>query len=61
MYADTRSYRCKVCNKDVEYTFPVKIEWHEDYKIVIPVNKKHYKAVARFNHNQTHKGDLDIY
>jgi len=60
---DTKSYICKHCGEMVEYTYPCKIEYIDEYpfKIIIPIDKAHYKATARYNHNRTHKGALDVY
>ena len=66
MNADTRSYLCKTCNQRVEYTYPIKFEYVEDSShpdghvyLVVPIDKKHHKRVAKFNHDKTHKGELD--
>ena len=62
MLAQAKYYKCKLCGKSIEYIYPIKVEYNKRGEImIIPFQKEHYKAAARYFHEFTHKGALDQY
>lgn len=56
-------YKCQECGQSIEYYVPIEVYWTTDeyqtWRNVNPLDKKHFKAIARYNHLMTHKGELD--
>lgn len=59
------SFKCPICDKKIPFTVPafVTVEQYEEYrrKDEYPIDEDYYRAIARYNHSKTHKGQLDIY
>ena len=59
--AKTLYYKCRTCGETIEYLCPAYWLDGEDFHKLVPILQKHFKAQARYNHNMTHKGELDNY
>lgn len=60
MNAEDTYYTCKVCGKRILFFYPIKYSRNKDDSISISeFDKRYWKSVARFEHNQTHIGALD--